>query len=337
MGKRLWAKNIFGPLGDGQKNISTHWCGPLAMMAPSPILRETMNIATGGEKSIKYDGPGKHQDNFPSNAISGRLIGNLDDCQGKEFTFLRYHKGIYKTQQDLVDFVNLKVIQGMFIYMPRGVVGHNSLGEYEMMHSTRDNDGNCIIVLHLEDKGWEGPSEVVGMMELVGSRPGMRSQLDLTNKQPGSKGYDDEMEELDNAQVESIVEAWTRANPNLLAQGGSMDLLKFLAKDGLDILYYEMDDRILIDLPALLKDKLFSAPVDYSDGKKRISEWITGVDDFMHTMRKLCNYEIFIEMLIWIGQKLRGGEIKYIYIRYYTHDAHDVFVEIQKKEEKKNK
>jgi hypothetical protein len=55
------------------------------------------------------------------------------------------------------------------------------------------------------------------------------------------------------------------------------------------------------------------------------------VDDFMHTMRKLCNYEIFIEMLIWIGQKLRGGEIRYIYIHYYTHDAHDVFVEIQKK------
>jgi len=106
--------------------------------------------------------------------------------------------------------------------------------------------------------------------------------------------------------------------------------LKFLAKDGLDILYYEMDDRILIDLPALLKDKLFSAPVDYSDDKQRISE-------YMHTMRKLCSYEIFIEVLIWIGQKLRGGEIKYIYIRYYTHDAHDVFVEIQKKEEKKNK
>ena len=60
------------------------------------------------------------------------------------------------------------------------------------------------------------------------------------------------------------------------------------------------------------------------------------MDDYMHTMRKLCNYEIFIEMLIWIGHKLGGGEIKCIYIRYYTHDAHDVFVEIQKGE-KKNK
>jgi hypothetical protein len=66
MGKRLWAKNIFGPLGDGQKNILAHWCGPLAMMAPSPILRETMNIAPGGEKSIKYNGLGSIKITFPA-------------------------------------------------------------------------------------------------------------------------------------------------------------------------------------------------------------------------------------------------------------------------------
>jgi hypothetical protein len=46
-------------------------------------------------------------------------------------------------------------------------------------------------------------------------------------------------------------------------------------------------------------------------------------------MQKLCKYELFIEMLIWMVQQFRGGEIKYVYIRYYTHDAHDVFVEIQ--------
>jgi hypothetical protein len=61
--------------------------------------KTTMNFVKGSLKPIKFDGLGQHQDNFPSNAISGRLIGNLDDCQGKEFTFLRYHKEMPKIKK----------------------------------------------------------------------------------------------------------------------------------------------------------------------------------------------------------------------------------------------
>jgi hypothetical protein len=168
----------------------------------------------------------------------------------------------------MVDSVGINVIQGMFIYMPRGVAGHNLLLDYEIKHSTTNNDGNCIVVGHLEDKGWEGPSEMDYLRELIGSRPGMQSVNDSTTKQPGAKGYDHDMEEMDNSKVHSIVEGWIRNNPNLFA-GRSMDLLKFLAKHGLDILYYKFNRRILTDLSALLKDKLFSAPVDYSDNKKK--------------------------------------------------------------------
>ena len=67
------------------------------------------------------------------------------------------------------------------------------------------------------------------------------------------------MEVLDNVKVESIVETLVQKNPNLLP-GGSMDCLKFLAKHGLDILYYEMDDRILTDLPTLHQGQTFLCP-----------------------------------------------------------------------------
>ena len=76
-------------------------------------------------------------------------------------------------KNNLVDFVKLKCIQCMFIYMPRSVAGDNSLDEYEVMHSTHKNNGNCIIVSHFEDKGWEGASEIIGLRELVGEKPGM--------------------------------------------------------------------------------------------------------------------------------------------------------------------
>ena len=143
--------------------------------------------------------------------------------------------------------------------MPHSVAGDNSLDEYEVMHSTHKNNGNCIIVSHFEDKGWEGASEIIGLRELVGEKPGMRSANDSTKKHPHTKGHDEEMEVLDNVKVESIVETLVQKNPNLLP-GGSMDCLKFLAKHGLDILYYEMDDRILTDLPTLPQGQTFLCP-----------------------------------------------------------------------------
>jgi hypothetical protein len=86
------------------------------------------------------------------------------------------------------------------------------------MHSTGNNHGDCILVSHARDKGWEGPSKVVSLKDLVGMiAPGMHSLSNSTKKQPGTKGRDQEMESLDDMQVESIVEAWLCINPNLSA------------------------------------------------------------------------------------------------------------------------